>query len=362
MVKVRFAPSPTGHLHVGNGWTALLNHLFARSKKGTFLLRIEDTDMERSDPLYEQSIQRDLEWLGISWDEGPYRQSERVEVYRSCADKLLAAGTAYKCFCSKETLEEMRRASLKAGEPPRYKGTCRDLPRHVVEELERAGTPFVLRFKAPYEPVHFVDGIRGAMDFPRGHVDDFVILKQEQTPSYNFAVTVDDMLMGITHVIRGSDHVSNTPKQIMLFHAFGNKPPEYAHHALLTGKDKKPLSKRHGATGVKEFRDMGILRQAFINYLAINGRSLKKELMEEAELVETFSLQSLSPSDSVFDMDKLLWFNREYMRKAPVKNLLELLGLPEEYGDRISSLRENAATVNEMRDLLAIFDGSGVGK
>jgi glutamyl-tRNA synthetase len=360
MVKVRFAPSPTGHLHVGNAWTALLNYLFARNRQGHLLLRIEDTDIERSDPLFEESILNDLRWLGLSWDEGPYRQSGRVPLYRSWAYKLLEIGAAYKCFCSKEDLEGMRKASLRAGEPPRYRGTCRDLPLDVVKSHEREGKPFVVRFKAPYEPVRFIDGIHGTIDFPRGHVDDFVILKQGETPAYNFAVAVDDMLMGITHVIRGSDHVSNTPKQIMLFRAFGVEPPAYGHHPLLTGKDKKPLSKRHGATKVSEFREMGILPQALVNYLGVNGRNLKQEIMDVEELAATFSLDSLSPSDSTFDMDKLLWFNKEYMRRAPADFFLGLLALPEEYRDRVEAIRENAGTVDELKDLLKIFDGSDV--
>jgi nondiscriminating glutamyl-tRNA synthetase len=358
MVRVRFAPSPTGHLHVGNTRTALINYLFARKAKGKFTLRIEDTDVERSDALYEASILEDLHWLGVDWDEGPLRQSERIHIHLGHARTLLENGHAYKCFCTKEDLERMRAASIKKGQPPRYDGTCRGLSESAVKSLEEAGNPYVVRFRSLEKPIGFDDGIHGRIDFPRDHVDDFIILKQEQTPSYNFAAAVDDMLMGITHVIRGADHVSNTPKQIMLFQAFGQEPPQYAHHSLLTGSDKKPLSKRHGVTSVREFRAAGILPQALMNYVSIIGRSLKKDLLDRDELVETFSLDSLSPSDALFDMEKLLWFNKEYIRKLTVQNLLETLGLTPEYSERVSLLRENAKTIHEFKDLLKIFDSA----
>ena len=360
MVKVRFAPSPTGYLHVGNTRTALINALFAQNQKGRFVLRIEDTDVERSDVAFEVSIIENLKWLGIVWDEGPYRQSQRLDIYRAYTKALLDKGVAYKCYCSKDVLEKMREASLKRGEPPKYNGTCRGLSKDVVEKFEKEGKPYVVRFKSSHTPIGFKDEIRGEINFPRDHVDDFIILKQELTPSYNFAVTIDDMLMGITHVIRGADHISNTPKQIMLFRAFDAEHPVYAHHSLLTGNDRKPLSKRHGATSVREFRDMGILKQALVNYLGIIGRNVKNELMEEEELVRTFYLGSLSSSDSIFDVGKLLWFNKEYIRKIPVDNLLLGLGLSIDYKDRVLLLRENAKTLKEMKELFDIFDGTDI--
>ncbi len=356
MVKVRFAPSPTGYLHVGNARTAVLNHLFARNRKGSFVLRIEDTDIERSDATYESSILEDLEWLGIPWDEGPFRQSERLDVYRSYAGRLLEKGNAYQCFCTKDELDAMRKAQLSQGKPPRYNGKCRNLSERMREGLLKEGAPYVLRFKSFFTPVSFTDEIHGEIHFPRDHVDDFIILKQERTPSYNFAVSVDDMLMGITHVIRGADHISNTPKQIMLCHAFDAEPPVYAHHSLITGMDKKPLSKRHGATRVREFRDIGILRQALINYLAILGRSVNTEFLDETAMSNNFSLNSLSPSDCAFDMDKLLWMNKEYIRRMPVEDLVALLGLPASLRDKVNAVRENASTLNEIRALLTIFD------
>ena len=356
MVKVRFAPSPTGHLHVGNAKVALLNYLFTRKEGGKFILRIEDTDLERSDISYETSILDDLTWLGITWDEGPLRQTERFHIYQSYAEDLLDKGTAYKCFCSQETLEKMRAASLKKGEPPRYDGRCRKLSKQEIVSLEKSATPYVIRFKSLNKPIMFIDSIHGEISFPLNHVDDFILMKQGATPSYNFAVTIDDILMNITHVIRGADHVSNTPKQIMLFEAFGRTPPQYAHLSLLVGEDKKPLSKRHGVTRIKDFREMGILPEAFRNYLGTIGRSVNKEIMNMNELAETLSLTSLSRTDSFFDMEKLYWFNKEYMKQIPLDVLLKYLDLPDQYSDRIAVLRENATTLNEMKEYLDIFD------
>jgi len=356
MVKVRFAPSPTGHLHVGNAKVALLNYLFARKQGGQYVLRIEDTDLERSDVSFETSIIEDLTWLGITWDEGPLRQTERFAIYRSYIKILLDKGAAYKCFCSHETLEKMREASLKKGEPPRYDGRCRKLSDKEIVNLEKISAPYVVRFKSLNKPITFIDSIHGEIQFPRDHVDDFILMKQESTPSYNFAVTIDDMVMEITHVIRGADHISNTPKQIMLFEAFDKAAPQFGHHSLLVGEDKKPLSKRHGVTRVKDFREMGILPAALLNYLGTIGRNIKKEIMDMDELAGTFSLTSLSRTDSFFDMEKLYWFNKEYMKQTPLDVLLVHLDLPGQYRDRIAVLRENAATLNEMKEYLDIFE------
>ena len=360
MVRVRFAPSPTGHLHVGNAKVALFNYLFAKKEGGKFVLRIEDTDLERSETSYETSILDDLAWLGITWDEGPLRQTERFEIYRSYAKELLDKGAAYKCFCSQETLEKIREVSLKKGEPPRYDGRCRKLSDQEIESLEKSNTPYVVRFKSLNKPVIFIDSIHGEVSFPLNHVDDFILMKQGETPSYNFAVVIDDMLMDITHVIRGADHLSNTPKQIMLFEAFVKTPPQYAHLSLLIGEDKKPLSKRHGVTRIKDFREIGILPEALRNYLGTVGRSVNKEIMNMKELAETFSLTSLSRTDSFFDMEKLYWFNKEYMKKTPLDALLKYLDLPDQYSDRIAVLRENAKTLNEMEEYLDIFSKADI--
>lgn len=355
MVRVRFAPSPTGHLHVGNAKTALLNHLFARKNEGAFVLRMEDTDAERSDISYEQSIMDDLRWLGIRWDEGPLRQSDRLEIYRSHALDLLDNGLAYRCFCSEEELSAARARSLSRGEPPRYSGKCGRLSHEETQRLMSEGRPFTVRFRSDGRPITFNDGIRGEVSFPRGHVDDLIILRMDGTPTYNLAVVVDDMLMGITHVIRGADHISNTPKQIALFDAFRSPPPAYAHHSLLTGADRKPLSKRHGATRVIDFRSAGVVSEALVNYLCTMGRGVATEIMDMDELVRTFSLDSVSGSDNIFDMEKLLWFNREYLKHMPLSRLIEEAGLAAPDPVKISAVRDNAATLNDLRDYMEIF-------
>ena len=360
MAKVRFAPSPTGHLHVGNTRTALMNYLFARKERGRFVLRIEDTDIERSAADYETSILDDLKWLGISWDEGPVRQTDRLAVYRAYAEDLLEKGRAYRCYCPEEELERKRKEALRKGEPPRYDGTCRDLSPEARKQIEGEGRPFVLRFKAPARPVHWADMICGDFHFPYNAVDDFILLKQSGIPSYNFAAAVDDIEMGITHVIRGADHVPNTPKQIMLIEALGKTPPQYAHHSLLLGDDKKPLSKRHGKTSVRDFREMGILESALVNYLGVLGRGIPQGIMTEEELVATFSLSSFSPSDTIFDINKLIWFNKEYLRIIDPEEIIKKLGLRADYRDKVLVLRENASTLEEMKEHLRIFEDAAL--
>lgn len=355
MVRVRFAPSPTGHLHIGNAKTALYNFLFARRLDGTFILRMEDTDIERSEARYERSITDDLAWLGIKWDEGPVRQSERMDIYTARAKVLLDKGLAYKCFCTEEELAAARQRSLGRGEPPRYNGKCRDLASGEAARLEDEGRAFTVRFRADARPIAFHDGIRGEVSFPRGHVDDLIILRKDGTPTYNLAVVVDDMLMGITDVIRGGDHLSNTPKQIALFNAFDSPAPRYAHHSLLIGSDRKPLSKRHGATRVIDFRTMGVVRDALVNYLCTMGRNTVSEVMDIDELARTFSLDSISASDNIFDMEKLLWFNREYLKHMPLERLIEETGMEPDEAPRISAVRENASTVNDLKDYMGIF-------
>lgn len=358
MVKVRFAPSPTGHLHIGNAKTALYNHLFARKMGGAMVLRMEDTDIERSDALYERSIMEDLKWLGIKWDEGPLRQSGRLDVYVAHAEALLDKGLAYKCFCTEEELAAARQRSLTKGEPPRYNGKCRDLSVDETRRFGNEGRAFTVRFRAQLRPITFHDGIRGELSFPRGHVDDLIILRNDGTPTYNLAVVVDDMLMGITDVIRGGDHISNTPKQIALFHAFGSPAPRYAHHSLLIGADRKPLSKRHGATRVVDFRSMGIVRDALVNYLSTMGRNVSAEIMDRDELARTFSLDSVSASDNIFDMEKLLWFNREYLKHMPLERLIEEARFGLHDAPRISAVRENISTINDLKDYMRIFTKS----
>lgn len=360
MSKVRFAPSPTGNLHIGNARTALINLLFARSNKGSFLLRIEDTDVERSDAIFESTIIEDLRWLGVDWDEGPIRQTDRLSTYTEWADKLLKTGHAYRCYCSVEELEHQRSEALKRGLPPRYSGKCRELTVIEAEEREKAGESFVVRFRAGRRRINFADLLHGTVAFPPDHVDDFIILRNDGIPAYNFAVVIDDMLMGVTHVIRGSDHLSNTPKQIMLFETFDAEPPTYAHHGLLLGDDRKPLSKRHGASNIAELRAAGILPEAVANYLGIIGKSVKKEVLSRDELVEDFSLESFSASDQVFDYEKLLWLNKEHLRQTPPERLTEMAGLSPDYKDKIAVLRENAGNLVELREQLDIFEGDQI--
>lgn len=360
MPKVRFAPSPTGNLHIGNARTALINLLFTRNQKGSFLLRIEDTDVERSDTAFEWAILEDLRWLGVDWDEGPVRQTDRLSIYTEWADKLLKAGHAYHCFCTIEELEAQRKEALKRGLPPRYSGRCRDLTAVTVEDRQKAGEPFVIRFRASRRRIEFQDLLHGSVAFPADHVDDFIIVRNDGIPAYNFAVVVDDLLMGVTHVIRGSDHLSNTPKQIMLFQTFGSEPPVYAHHGLLLGDDRKPLSKRHGASNIAELRAAGILPEAVANYLGIIGKSTRKEVLSRDELVGEFSLESFSSSDQVFDYEKLLWLNREHLRQTPPDRLIEMLSLSPDYREKIALLRENAGTLVELKDHLDIFEGDQI--
>jgi nondiscriminating glutamyl-tRNA synthetase len=325
-VRLRFAPSPTGHLHVGNARTALFNWLLARHR-GTFVLRIEDTDRERSTRQSEASILDDLRWLGLTWDEGPdlggpygpYRQSERLDLYRTHADHLLRAGHAYHCFCTAEQLEADRQAAIAASEPPRYVGRCRGLAPADSARRRASGEPAVVRFRVPpHRDVTFADRVRGAVTISTDIIGDPVLLRSDGSPAYNFAVVIDDALMGVTTVVRGEDHIPNTPRQILLYEALGWAPPVFAHLSLVLGPDHAPLSKRHGATSVVEFRNRGYLPEALVNYLALVGWSPGggDELLPLDELASRFSLDGVSHSAGVFDVDKLAWANRHYLKQA----------------------------------------------
>src|SRR3954454_20261300 len=326
-MRVRFAPSPTGQLHVGNARTALFNWLLARGHDGTFILRIEDTDVERSTKQSEESILDDLRWLGLEWDEGPdvggsggpYRQSERLHLYSSYANELLAGGHAYYCFCAPQKLEDDRRKDLAAGRPPKYRGTCRSLSPEDGRRRIEAGERGVIRFRVPeHVDVAFQDLVRGEVTFSTDVIGDYVIVRSDGHPAYNFAVVVDDALMEITHVIRGEDHISNTPRQVLLYQALGFTPPEFAHLSLVMGPDHTPLSKRHGATSVAEFRSRGYLPEALVNYLALIGWSPggDEELLPIQELARRFALEDVGHSAGVFDQEKLAWMNRHYMKEA----------------------------------------------
>ncbi len=334
-MRVRFAPSPTGHLHVGNARTALFNWLLARGQNGTFILRIEDTDLERSTRESEQAILQDLRWMGLHWDEGveaggphgPYRQTERMHTYVDHANRLLAEGKGYYCFCSPETLEAHRTSQLAAGLPPKYAGTCRNLAPADAERRKAEGEKPVVRLKVPEaRSVAFNDVVRGEVTFHTDVIGDPVLVRSDGIPAYNFAVVVDDALMQVTHVIRGEDHISNTPRQILLYEAFGYTPPAFAHLSLVMGPDHAPLSKRHGATSVKEFRDKGYLPEALVNYLALIGWSpgQNEELLPADELARRFRLENVAHSAGVFDEDKLAWANRHYLKLCAPDRLVSL--------------------------------------
>src|SRR4051812_9640733 len=340
-MRLRFAPSPTGQLHVGNARTALFNWLLARGSGGTFVLRIEDTDIERSTREAEDAILRDLRWLGLDWDEGPdtggpcgpYRQSERLHLFTSYAQELLTAEAAYYCFCSVAQLEANRQAAVAAGRPSMYPGTCRSLSVEQANARIAAGERPAIRFRVPERrDVVFTDLVRGDVRFSGDVIGDPVIVRADGHPAYNFAVVVDDALMEITHVVRGEDHISNTPRQLLLYEAMGFTPPAFAHLALVLGPDHSPLSKRHGATSVAEFRGKGYLPEALVNYLALIGWSPRHgapagdgdELMSIDEMARRFSLDAVGHSAGVFDEEKLAWVNRHYLKAADPAHIARL--------------------------------------
>jgi nondiscriminating glutamyl-tRNA synthetase len=343
-MRVRFAPSPTGQLHVGNARTALFNWLLARGNGGTFIVRIEDSDAGRSTRDSEASILRDLRWLGLEWDEGPdvggacgpYRQSERLHLYESYAKELLAADHAYYCFCSMAQLEAERQAAVAAGRPAVYAGTCRRLAKEQALARIAAGERPAIRFRVPDDrDVVFQDVVRGDVRFQIDVIGDPIIVRADGTPAYNFAVVVDDALMDVTHVVRGEDHISNTPRQILMYEALGFTPPVFAHLALVMGPDHGPLSKRHGATSIAEFRAKGYLPEALVNYLALIGWSPRGpaagrsggddvELLPIDELARRFSLERVGQSAGVFDEEKLAWANRHYLKMADPLRIAEL--------------------------------------
>ncbi|MBI2871109.1 MAG: glutamate--tRNA ligase [Candidatus Omnitrophica bacterium] len=331
MVRVRFAPSPTGYLHLGNARTALFNWLFARHEKGAFILRIEDTDAARSGEEYAAAMTEDLKWLGLNWDEGPdvggsvgpYRQSERTPIYRKYADALLSRGLAYPCYCTPQELEGRRQEALAKGLPPRYDNRCRDLSEKDRRRFQDEGRSSSLRFKVRSGTVSFRDLVRGEVQFDLGLVGDFVIVKSEGTPTFHFAVCVDDGLMGITHVVRGEDHLSNTPRHIVLFEALGFKAPEFAHLSMIGGEGGGLLSKRDEAPSVRSYRARGILAEALVNYLALLGWSPKdnREILTGQDLVSQFSLAGLTKSRAALDHKKLEYVSGQHIRALEPQGL-----------------------------------------
>jgi nondiscriminating glutamyl-tRNA synthetase len=348
-VRVRFAPSPTGQLHVGNARTALFNWLFARQKCGVMVLRIEDTDVERSEERFESQLLEDLKWLGLDWDEGPdvggpnapYRQSDRLDSYREQAERLLREGKAYLCFCSQEELERERAHALAHQQPPIYSGKCRALDPSESQRRRANGEAAAIRLRIPEHPIRFHDIVHGPVEFSNEVVSDPIIMRSTGMPVYNYVVVVDDALMDITHVIRGDDHLSNTPKQVALYEALGWPVPEFAHLSTILGKDRERLSKRHGATSIANFREMGVLPEALMNYLALLGWAPSggtREIFTPEELKKEFSLERVTPSPAVFDMEKLYWLNRHYIKESPPERIEQLA---ESFFVRAGLLPEN---------------------
>ena len=341
-VRVRFAPSPTGKLHIGGARTAIYNWAFARANGGTFILRIDDTDPTRSTDENTQIILRAMRWLGLDWDEGPevggdfgpYSQTERLDLYKQTAERLLAEGKAYPCFCTPEQLAADREAAQARKDPFQgYQRRCRDLTPEEAQARIDAGEPYVLRIKVPENRGNVVinDAVHGEVTFDAKELDDFVIFRSDGTPTYNFATVVDDALMGITHVIRGDDHLSNTPRQVMVYEAMGAPVPVFAHISMILGADGKKLSKRHGATSVEEYRDAGYLSDAFVNYLALLGWSLDGEttVIPRDVLASQFSLERISKNPATFDPKKLDWMNAEYINAMSNADFADQIMLPE---------------------------------
>ena len=362
-VRVRFAPSPTGYLHIGGARTALFNHLYARHHGGTFILRIEDTDRERSTQESIQAILDALTWLKLHWDEGPFFQSQRSELYREHAERLLRAGKAYRCYCTQEELEIRRQVAMKAGRKPMYDRTCRNL------KATDGDRPFALRFKAALDGETVVaDLVKGHVIFQNRELDDLILVRSDGTPTYNFCAVIDDALMEITHNIRGEDHLANTPKQIQLYRAFGYQEPAFAHIPLILGTDRTRLSKRHGATSVMAYRDMGYLPDALVNYLARLGWSHgDQEIFTRAELIEKFAIEDVGKSAGVYNAEKAEWLNFQYLKAMPVTELAQAVkpyiaakgysvpGDDHWLARMVATLRERAKTLVELVNLAQFY-------
>ncbi|HEY3983070.1 glutamate--tRNA ligase [Cedecea sp.] len=376
-IKTRFAPSPTGYLHVGGARTALYSWLFARHNKGEFVLRIEDTDLERSTPEAIEAIMDGMNWLSLQWDEGPYYQTKRFDRYNQAIDEMLAAGTAYKCYCSKERLEALREEQMANNEKPRYDGRCRHSHEHHADD-----EPCVVRFANPQEgSVIFDDQIRGPIEFSNQELDDLIIRRTDGSPTYNFCVVVDDWDMEITHVIRGEDHINNTPRQINILKALNAPVPLYAHVSMINGDDGKKLSKRHGAVSVMQYRDDGYLPEALLNYLVRLGWSHgDQEIFSREEMIEMFSLNAVSKSASAFNTEKLQWLNHHYINtlepeyvathlqwhieqeNIDTRNGPQLSALVKLLGERCKTLKEMAQTCRYFYEDFSEFDADAAKK
>jgi len=375
-IRVRIAPSPTGFLHVGTARTALFNFLFARKNKGKFILRIEDTDLERSEDKYTQNIYDSLKAMGLSWDEGPdiggpyapYKQSERLDIYSKYAKKLLESGHAYYCWCTQEEIDAEKEKHVDGKNAYMYSGKCKNLSPLEVEKYRNEGRMPTIRFSVPSRKLVFNDLVKGKLDFDTGLIGDFVIMKSNGIPTYNFAVVVDDAEMRISHVIRGEDHISNTPKQILIYEALGISSPEFAHVGMILAPDKTKLSKRHGATAVSEFIEQGYLPEAFVNFLSLLGWSPAdgEELKSLTELIDAFSIERISPSPAVFEFDKLNWMNGYYIRHMDISELtnraIHYLGQydlamysRQQLETIVSAVREPLTTLSDITDAVSYF-------
>jgi glutamyl-tRNA synthetase len=366
-IRTRFAPSPTGYLHIGGARTALFNLLFARRYGGRFILRIEDTDRERSTPEAIEAIVESLKWLDLAWDEGPFFQTQRFDLYKEKVRELLAAGKAYPCTCTAEELEKKRQAAMKEKRKPMYDGTCRP-PDGVIPPLPE-GKPYTIRFRGAREGTTIVDDlVKGPVAFENRELDDLIIARSDGTPTYNFCVVVDDIDMRITHIIRGDDHLANTPRQILLYQALGHTPPAFAHVPLILGLDKARLSKRHGATAVMAYRDMGYFPEALSNYLVRLGWSHgDQEIFSREELIEKFSLETVGKSAGIFNPEKLLWLNSHYLKNRPLSQLaddivpfIKAKGYPvppdKKWRERmVATLQERAKTLVELVELAHFY-------
>jgi nondiscriminating glutamyl-tRNA synthetase len=386
-IKVRFAPSPTGPLHIGGARSALFNYLLARRHGGKMVLRIEDTDLERSSRESEENIKESLEWLGLDWDEGPdvggdfgpYRQTERLEIYMKYAQELIDKGLAYRCYCSEEELEEQRQAFIAKGELPRYNGCCRILTKEEEEKHINEGRKPVIRFKVPSDKLVIIDDmVRGTVTFESNGIGDYVIVKSDGIPTYNFAATVDDHLMEMTHVIRAEEHLSNTPRQVLIYQALGWETPKFAHISLILGKDKTKMSKRHGATSVVQYKEQGYLPEAVVNFLALLGWAPggEEEIFTMEQLIQQFSLDRVAKNPAVFDMDKLRWINGYYIRQSSVERITDLAlpylqeagFLPENINDEqyqwakliVTAIQEKIHAISEVLNYMKLFTGEEV--
>jgi glutamyl-tRNA synthetase len=365
-VRVRFAPSPTGYLHVGGARTALYNWLYARKNGGIFLLRIEDTDVQRSSQEMVDVILNSLKWLNLNWDEGPSFQSERLDVYREAAMKLVERNKAYRCFCTPEELDARRQDGMKEKGSWKYERRCLQLSASDIEKNLKEGKRFAVRFLVPPGRTAFVDLVHGEISLDHSTVDDFVLLRSDHHPTYHLSVVVDDINMGITQVIRGDDHISNTPKQLLLYAAFEAPAPEFAHLPLILGPDKKRLSKRHGSVAVEEYRNQGILPETLVNFLALLGWNPgdDREILTREELVNEFDLRKVNSSNAVFDSKKLQWMNGKYLSLISIDQLIPLL-VPflenkewlkdPDFVRRAELLRTRAFTLADLAEMLKPF-------